>query len=430
MKAHKYRIYPNEEQKQLFAVHFGHTRHIYNWALNIKQETYKEKQITVTKREIQDLLVASKKQEKPWLTEVNSQSLLFSLDCVDKAYSRFFKKQNAFPRFKNKYAKQSFSCPQHSRVNRKKQLLTLPKIKDIKIKLHRELPENFKTVTISKTPTGKYFASFVIQETIINHVKDKQILVNINDILGLDLGISDFVISSTGIKNENLRLLDKSLPQLAKWQKINARQKYKIEEITTKKGEKKNKKIYTKNKQRSKLRIARMHEKIANQRHDYLHKVSHSIVSKSQATYIAIEDLNVRGMIKNKKLARHIANASWCKFTTMLSYKAEWNNKKVIQIDRFAPSSKTCSCCGHKLDKLLLSTREWACPNCNTVHDRDINAAKNIAKFAQIKLADGLGHSLAVKSSPASKLISVSGVAKGMQNKQYAYGSQETPPIV
>jgi len=210
-------------------VHFGHTRHIYNWALNIKQETYKEKQITVTKREIQDLLVASKKQEKPWLTEVNSQSLLFSLDCVDKAYSRFFKKQNAFPRFKNKYAKQSFSCPQHSRVDRKKQLLTLPKIKDIKIKLHRELSENFKTVTISKTPTGKYFASFVIEKTIINHVKDKQILVNINDILGIDLGISDFVISSTGIKNENLRLLDKSLPQLAKWQKINARQKYKLE---------------------------------------------------------------------------------------------------------------------------------------------------------------------------------------------------------
>src|SRR5687767_10109224 len=126
MKAHKYRIYPTKEQKQLFAVHFGHTRHVYNWALNIKQETYKEKQITVTKREIQDLLVASKKQEKPWLNEVNSQSLLFSLDCVDKAYSRFFKKQNAFPRFKNKYARQSFSCPQHSRVDRKKQLLTLP----------------------------------------------------------------------------------------------------------------------------------------------------------------------------------------------------------------------------------------------------------------------------------------------------------------
>jgi putative transposase len=306
----------------------------------------------------------------------------------------------------------------------------LPKIKDIKIKLHRELAQNFKTVTISKTPTGKYFASFVIQETIINHVKAKQILVNINDILGIDLGISDFAITSTNQKIANLRLLDKSLPKLAKWQKINARKKYTIEQITTAQGKSKNIKIYSKNKEKSKLNIARMHEKIANQRNDYLHKVSHSIVSKSQATYIAIEDLNVRGMIKNKKLARHISNALWYKFTTMLSYKAKWNNKKVISIDRFAPSSKTCSCCGHKLDKLPLSIREWAYPNCRTKHDRDINASRNIAKFAQIKLADGLGRSLAVKSSSTSKLISISEVAKGTYTKYSTYGSQETPPIV
>ncbi|MET0466858.1 MAG: RNA-guided endonuclease TnpB family protein [Chitinophagaceae bacterium] len=133
---------------------------------------------------------------------------------------------------------------------------------------------------------------------------------------------------------------------------------------------------------------------------------------------------------KNKKLARHIANASWYKFKTMLEYKAERNNKKVISIDRFAPSSKTCSCCGHKLEKLKLDIREWKCPNCYTMHDRDINAAKNIAKFAQIKLADGLGHSLAVKSSSTSKLISVSEVAKNAYTNQCMHRSQENPPIV
>jgi transposase len=134
-------------------------------------------------------------------------------------------------------------------------------------------------------------------------------------------------------------------------------------------------------------------------------------------------------MIKNKKLARHIANASWHKFTVMLTYKAEWNNKKVVKIDRWLPSSKTCSCCGHRLEKLPLSVREWTCPSCNTKHDRDINAAKNIAKFAQIKLADGLGHSLAVKSSSTSKRISVRDVAKGIYSKQSVYRSQETPSI-
>ncbi len=173
-----------------------------------------------------------------------------------------------------------------------------------------------------------------------------------------------------------------------------------------------------------------MHEKIANQRHDYLHKISYNLVSKSQATYIALEDLHVKGMIRNKKLARHIANASWYKFKTMLEYKAQRNNKKVISIDRFAPSSKICNCCGHKLDKLPLSIRKWVCSNCNTMHDRDINAAKNIAKFAQIKLADGLGHSLAAKSSSTSKLISVSEVAKDVYTNQCMHRSQETPPIV
>jgi putative transposase len=429
MKAHKYRIYPNEAQKQLFAMHFGHARHVYNWALDLKQKTYAEKQISLGKREVQDLLVAAKKVEKPWLNDVNSQSLLFSLDCVDKAYGRFFKKIAAFPRFKNKYDKQSFSCPQHCRVDSKKQLLTVPKIKGIRIKLHRELPA-FKTVTISKTPTGKYFASFIIEEHIENNIADAKVLVKENAILGLDLGITDFVIGSDGIKDANLRLLDKSLPKLAKWQKINARQAYKIEAYTNQQGTIKNKKIYSKNKEKSKLRIALMHEKIANQRNDYLHKVSHRLVSKSQATYIAIEDLHVKGMIKNKKLARHIANASWYKFTVMLTYKAEWNNKKIVKIDRWLPSSKTCSCCGYKLEKLPLSVREWTCPNCNTKHDRDINAAKNIAKFAQIKLADGLGHSLAVKSSSTSKRISVRDVAKGIHSKQSVYRSQETPSIV
>jgi putative transposase len=434
MKAHKYRIYPNEEQKQIFAVHFGHVRHVYNWGLAIKQEAYKTQQIKITKREVQDMLVASKKQDKIWLNDVNSQSLLASLDNLDKAYTRFFKKQNAFPRFKSKYAKQAFACPQHVRVDSQKQLLTLPKIKNIRIKLHRELPPNFKTVTISKTPSHKYYASFIIEEQAFAAVSDSKIAVNIQDIIGLDLGINHLAIASNGKKYNNLRLLDKSLHKLAKWQKINARQlvsKEKLEYVDIKNNESKTKiiKKYSKNKEKSKLKIAIMHEKIANQRNDYLHKVSHNIVSKSHATYIAMENLHVKGMIKNKKLARHIANAAWYKFKSMLEYKAERQHKKVISIDRWLPSSKTCSCCGHKLEKLSLNIRSWQCPICNTINDRDINASINIAKFAQVKLADGLGHSLVVKSPSTSKLISVSEVAKDVYINS-VHRSQEAPPIV
>lgn len=428
MKAYKYRIYPNKSQEEIFAMHFGHVRHVYNWALDTKQKSYQEG-IKLSKRQIQDLLVASKKQEKVWLQDINSQSLLASLENLDKAYKNYFAKRADKPKFKKKNSKQSFACPQHCRVDSKKGLLTIPKVKDIKIKLHRQLP-NFKTVTITKNPSGKYYASFTIEDKESN---DKQSTKDIKQsILGIDLGIEHFAILSTGQKISNPRTLDKSLYKLNKLQKIFARQTYTNQAISyiDKNNQviQKNKKIYSKNKEKQKQKIAIQHEKIANQRHDFLHKVTNTI-SKSQAEYIALEDLHIKGMIKNKRLARHISNVAWHKFKVLLEYKLKDKHKKLITIDRWLPSSKTCNRCNYKLAKLPLSIRSWQCPKCHNFHDRDINASINIANFAQLQLADELGLSSVVKGSSTSTLISVSEVAKDIGN-HCLYRSQEAPPKV
>lgn len=215
-------------------------------------------------------------------------------------------------------------------------------------------------------------------------------------------------------------------------QKVFARQKYRKEEISYKDKERleisKTKKIYSKNKEKQKQKIASKHEQIANRRGDYLHKISSDILSKSQAKYIAMEDLHIKGMIRNRKLSRHIANMGWHKFKLMLQYKSQKQGKELIFIDRWAPSSKICSNCSQKQEKLPLSIRKWTCASCNTSHDRDINAAINIANFAKNKLTDELGRSFVIKSSSTSILGSASEVAKGTKSKSL-YGSQDALTI-
>lgn len=370
MKAYKYRIYPNGEQKVLIEKHFGCARFTYNWALALQQKYYDEHKKSLSRKEIQDQFVALKKQEQfSWLNEVNSQSLLSGLLHVYTAFGNFFKGRAKFPKFKSKKIPQrSYQCPQHCNVDFEKGTLNLPKLKGIKTVFSREFDGKIKTVTISKTATGKYYASILVET---NQTKVSPCPIEADKTMGIDLGLNHMLIQSDGQKIENPRYLRQAQKRLAIQQKIFAR-----------------KKKESKNYQRQKLSVACIHEKVKLQRLDLHHKLTHNLICENQATTYAVEDLGIKNMVRNSKLAKSISDVAWGQFLTLLEYKAQWYGKNILKIGRFVPSSKTCSCCGHKMDKLPLSVRSWQCPSCQSVNDRDLNASQNIRNFA---LADALG---------------------------------------
>ena len=405
MKAYKYRLYPNAEQKVLIAKHFGCARHVYNWALSEKDKHYKETGKSLSKRQLQDMVVASKKADKEWLTEVNSQSLLASLANLETAFTNFFQGRAKFPRFKSKYAGwQSFQCPQHVTVDFQQGQINLPKLKGIKAKLHRPFVGKVKTVTIKRSPSGKYFASVLVDNDAIDLIPS---LIEPEHTVGLDVGLTAFLIDSEGNKTDNPKLLKASLARLAIEQKKLSRKK---------KG--------SGSSEKQKRIVAIIHEKVASRRLDFIHQVTAKLAGKNHATTFAVEDLNIKGMTKNRKLSRAIQDVSWGMFLTALDYKCRWNGKNLIRIGRFQPSSKLCNCCGYKMDCMPLSIREWECPGCHRVNDRDINAARNIR---DIGLADSLGHSGCVKSSPVDCPVSAGSTAKGVENSRH--GSQKAPLI-
>ena len=380
LKAYKYRIYPTKEQQQTLAMHFGCVRHIYNWALQEKIKSYEETKKSISRKELQFRLVKMKKTEKPWLSEVNSQSLLAALFQVETAYQNFFQKRAGFPKFKKKYdGHQSFQCPQHVSVDFVNHELNLPKIKNVKIKLHRHFNGTIKTVTIRKVPSGKYFASILVDN---QQVLPQATVIEPNKTLGLDIGLKDYLIDSEGNKEPHPTYLKKGLIKLSKAQRKLSRQKEKS----------------SKNRSKQKNIVASVHEKIVNRRLDYIHQLSAQLVFNNHETTFAVEDLHIKGMIKNRKLSRAIADSGWRKFINTLAYKCEWHGKNLLTIARFAASSKTCHVCGLKKKELPLQIREWRC-ECGVLHDRDINAARNIKAFA---LADALGHNVCVKQFPCN----------------------------
>ena len=370
MKAYKYRIYPNGEQKVLIEKHFGCARFTYNWALALQQKYYDEHKKSLSRKDIQDQLVSMKKQEQySWLNEVNSQTLLSGLLHVYTAFGNFFKGRAKFPKFKSKKIPQrSYQCPQHGSVDFEKGTLNLPKLKGIKAVFSRQFDGKIKTVTISKTATGKYYASILVET---NQAKVTASIIESDKTIGIDLGLNHLLIQSDGQKIENPKYLRQAQKRLAIQQKIFAR-----------------KKKESKNYQRQKLNVACIYEKVRLQRLDLHHKLTHHLICENQATTYAVEDLGIKNMVKNSKLAKSISDVAWGQFLTLLQYKAEWYGKNVLKIGRFVPSSKTCSCCGYKMEKLPLSVRLFECPNCNLVEDRDVNASINIRNFA---LADALG---------------------------------------
>jgi putative transposase len=353
-RTYKFELQPTREQKVLLDKHFGCVRYVYNHFLNERKEQYQENNKSDNYyKQAATLTELKKKEETVWLKEVNSQSLQFALRCLDTAYLNFFRGKAMFPRFKSKKNKNTFTVPQFTALEENK--LYVPKFKEgIKINIHREVKGEIGKCTFSKTPTGKYFVSILSEEQY--QPKEKT-----GAVCGIDLGLKDFAITSDGIKFKNNKHTKQYEKKLAKAQKHLSR---------------KTKGSASFEKQRRKTAL--IHEKITNSRMDNLHKISHKLVSDYDI--IALEDLNVKGMVKNHKLAKHISDASWGTFVRLLEYKADWNDKQIVKINRWYPSSKTCHKCGWIKQDLTLSIREWICPSCGTHHDRDINAAKNILK--------------------------------------------------
>lgn len=359
-KAFKYRLYPTEPQKELIAKHIGSSRFVFNLALETKNAAYISAKHNYSAFDLVKQLPELKK-ELPWLKEVNSQSLQQSIQNMDIAFKKFFKGAG-FPKFKSKHnGKQSFSIPQNVIVEN--DLLIIPKFKEgIKMSLHRPTKGIIKSATISVTPTGKYFVSILCDTKEDAPTKAP---IEESTTIGIDLGIKDFLITSEGEVFENPKYLRKAQSKL----------KYVQRKYSKYKGK------------RTKKKLAKLHEDVANKRKDFLHKVSTQLIRENQT--IAIETLAVKNMVKNHNLAQAISDVSWSTFVSMLEYKADWYGKNILRIGRFAPSSKTCSNCGSINKELQLKDREWTCSNCSSVLDRDVNAACNIKSFALKSILSG-----------------------------------------
>ncbi len=361
LKAYKYRMYPNQQQIELLDKHFGCVRFVYNWGLEQKIKAYQAEKKTLSCFDLTKQLAVSLKIIYPWLAEVNAQSLQMSLRNLDNAFTKFFKKQNRFPKFKSKRTKQSFQCPQRCSFDFTDNKLSIPKLKGIKIKFDRQFEGKIKTVTISKTCTDKYFASILVddgKELPIPIIPEKA------KSIGIDLGIKHFAVFSNGKKIENSRFLILSEKKLVRVQRFLSRKQ---------KG--------SANRSKARRIVARVHEQVFNQRRDFLHKLSKRLIDENQA--ICLEDLDVTEMLKNNRFAKYISDVGWKTFRSFCEYKAKWYGKSVRVIGRFEPSSKMCDHCGEINISLTLADRVWTC-NCGTVHDRDILAARNILNFAFI----------------------------------------------
>ena len=364
LKTYKYRIYPNLDQRQRLAQHFGSCRFIYNHCLSRKIQEYTVNGISLSKYDLMKEVTQLKKtSEYSWLKLVNAQSLQSAVEHLDSAYTQFFRKGYGFPKFKSKkHNHNSCAFRQDSKVDFNKNRLFLMKFRDgIKCKFSRQFDGEIRTVTIKQVPSGKYFACILVNEPVPDIIKSP---LEYDKAVGIDVGIKTFATISNGVKIDNPKFFRKSQKKLAKLQRSLSRKK---------KG--------SNNRNKQRIKVARQHERITNQRLDFLHKLTRQLVDDNQVTTFCLETLNVQGMIKNRKLSKSIADASCSKFVQILTYKSEWVGKNILHIGRFEPSSKTCNVCGLINTNLKLSDREWVC-ECGTKHVRDLLAACNIKHFA------------------------------------------------
>jgi putative transposase len=357
-RAYKYRFYPTDEQRIILTQTFGCVRFIYNWGLSIRKTAYFQHGESLSYRDLAALL-PDLKQQYPWLAEVSSVPIQQSLRHLDRAFVNFFEGRAEYPTCKKKQNDQSatYACNAFKWDGKS---LTLAKMNEpLDIHWHRPLPKDVKpsSVTISKDCANRYFVSILVED-------DVKPLPVVNKMVGLDLGIQSMVALSSGERVGNPHYFTKDEKRLAKAQRRHAKKK---------KG--------SKNRDKARLKVAKIHARIHDRRRDYQHKLSTRIVHENQV--ICVESLAVKNMIKNHTLAKAIQDVGWGEFVRQLEYKSQWCGRTMIKIDQWYPSSKTCHACKHVLDALPLDKREWICPVCRVVHDRDTNAALNI-------LAEGL----------------------------------------
>ncbi|MEH2157345.1 RNA-guided endonuclease InsQ/TnpB family protein [Nostoc sp.] len=355
-KSIQVRLYPTKEQEIQLAQAFGCARWWWNYALNKSIETYKETGKGLTRAALNAFLPTLKKAEDTmWLADCYSQVLQATTLNLTTAYKNFFDKHAGFPKFKSKHGKQSIQYPQNVKIVDGN--VKLPgNIGVVKAKIHRPIEGKIKTVTVSKTPSGKYLAS------ILTEIEGENPVISKGKIYGIDLGLKHFAVVTDGKK---VSFYDNP-KHLAKHEKNLKRKQQKLARKV--KG--------SKSRNRYRKVVAKVYERVSNSRQDFLHKLSYKLASDSQA--VIVENLNVRGMVRNHKLAKSISDVGWGTFTNFLAYKLERRGGKFVEIDRWFPSSKLCSNCFYQIGEMPLDVREWTCPHCNTYHNRDANAAQNI----------------------------------------------------
>jgi len=358
LRATKIRIYPTEEQARFLKGQFGAVRFVYNKALHIKSHMYKVRGRSLSpKKDIKPLLAVGKRSRKyRWLKEYDSIALQQAVINLHAAFGRFFdqKLQSGYPRFKRKHDKQSsYHCVGVKLLDG---AIKIPKLEAIKARVHREISGTVKSITVSLSRTGKFYASILVDDG-----RASPALVNIVDtVTGIDLGLTNFAIQSSGKKEINPRFVKRAEKNLKRKQRQLSRKQ---------KG--------SRNRSKARLRVAKCHEKVANSRADFQHKFSRTLIDENQA--VIVETLTSANMLKNRRLAKHIADASWHSFVQKLEYKAEERGRHVVKIDQWYASSKTCNCCGYKVSEMSLSVRVWNCPECGRKDiNRDLNAALNI----------------------------------------------------
>lgn len=360
IKAYKYRLHPTKEQAEFFEKTFGCVRFVYNWALNQRIEAYQKDGTRISWVESCKRLTELKKQEATkWLCEVANQSLQSSIRNMDSAFTRFFREKKGFPKFHSKKrGKFSFQLVQGVSIDFNTHKVKLPKIGEVKFSKNRRFVGKIGTCTISKTPTGKYYISILVDD---GKPMPEKAPITADTAVGIDVGIKDFAVLSNGQVYSNPKYLEKDEKRLKVLQKRLSR-----------------KQKDSNRRERARLAVAKQHEKIKNHRENFIHQVTSRIIRENQT--VILEDLNIEGMLKNHSLAKHILSASWYEFFRQLQYKCDWYGKNLIRIGRFEPSSKMCLC-GYINKNLTLNDREWDCPHCGRHNDRDLLAAVNIKRF-------------------------------------------------
>ncbi|MBB1466088.1 IS200/IS605 family element transposase accessory protein TnpB [Vibrio sp. SG41-7] len=358
LRATKVRIYPTLEQAEFLIAQFGAVRFAYNKALHLKSHMYRKHGVTLNpKKDIKPVLAVAKKSRKyHWLKQYDSIALQQSVINLHQAFDNFFnpKLKAKYPQFKRRHGKQSsYHCVGVKVLDG---AIKLPKMKPVRANIHREIIGKVKSITLSLSKTGKFYASTLVDDG----VETPSLINPIDKVTGIDLGLSHFAIQSNGKREANPRFVRRAEKNLRRKQKQLSRKA---------KG--------SANRAKARLLVAKCHEKTANARADFQHKLSRTLVDKSHA--VIVETLKSANMMKNRKLAKHIADASWHSFVVKLEYKLKEQGKHLVKLDQWYASSKTCHCCGHKMEEMSLSVRKWDCPSCGTTDiDRDLNAALNI----------------------------------------------------